>query len=83
MLDSTLIVVLVGIRPHAEYQSVLRPRPLVEGLVGVLAGCRIPRGAVFGKTNANGTEVVDGQVDHGAPVSHLSASGRRRFDRII
>ena len=30
-----------------------------------LAGCRIPRGAVNGKTNANGTAVEDGKVDHG------------------
>ena len=30
-----------------------------------LAGCRIPRGAAYGKTNADGTAVVDGQVDHG------------------
>ncbi len=35
MLDSTLIVVLSRIRPHAEHQPVLRPRPLVEGVVGV------------------------------------------------
>jgi uncharacterized protein (DUF1501 family) len=31
----------------------------------VLGGCGIQSGAVIGKTNANGTEVVDRQVDHG------------------
>ena len=32
-----------------------------------LGGCRIQLGAVIGKTNENGTAVVDRQVDH----SHL------------
>jgi uncharacterized protein (DUF1501 family) len=31
----------------------------------VLGGCGIQPGAVVGKTNANGTEVIDRQVDHG------------------
>jgi uncharacterized protein (DUF1501 family) len=31
----------------------------------VLGGCGIQAGAVIGKTNANGTEVADRQVDHG------------------
>ncbi len=30
-----------------------------------LAGCGIQGGAVYGKTNANGTEVIDGQVNGG------------------
>jgi uncharacterized protein (DUF1501 family) len=30
-----------------------------------LGGAKIQRGAVYGKTNANGTAVVDKQVDHG------------------
>ncbi|MCA9194946.1 MAG: DUF1501 domain-containing protein [Planctomycetales bacterium] len=30
----------------------------------VMAGCNIARGAAFGETSANGTEVTDGQVDH-------------------
>jgi hypothetical protein len=29
------------------------------------AGVRLPRGAAYGATSADGTEVVDGQVDHG------------------
>lgn len=31
----------------------------------VVGGCGVQAGGVFGKTNPNGTEVVDGQVDHG------------------
>jgi uncharacterized protein (DUF1501 family) len=30
-----------------------------------LGGSKLQRGAVYGKTNANGTAVVDNQVDHG------------------
>jgi hypothetical protein len=31
-----------------------------------MGGAKVARGALFGKTNDEGTEVVDGQVDHGA-----------------
>lgn len=31
----------------------------------VMAGAKVVRGAAFGKTNPEGTEVIDGQVDHG------------------
>jgi hypothetical protein len=41
-----------------------------------LAGCKIPRGAVYGKTNANGTAVEEGEVDHGALFhTYLQAAG--------
>jgi uncharacterized protein (DUF1501 family) len=30
----------------------------------VMAGSKVHRGVAYGKTNAKGTEVVDGQVDH-------------------
>jgi Protein of unknown function (DUF1501) len=29
-----------------------------------LAGAKVQRGMAYGMTNANGTEVVDGKVDH-------------------
>jgi len=32
----------------------------------VMAGAKVARGAVYGKTNETGTEVIDGQVEHGA-----------------
>jgi uncharacterized protein (DUF1501 family) len=42
----------------------------------LLGGCGVQRGGAFGKTNANGTEVVEHQVDH-AQLFHtyLSAVG--------
>lgn len=66
MLDSTLIVVLSefgrtpGINLYHGRDHWSKAWSIVMG------GCRTPRGAVFGATNADGTEVVDGQVDHGA-----------------
>jgi hypothetical protein len=64
MLDSTLIVV------NSEFGRT----PNINYLYGrdhwshawsvVMAGAKVHRGAVHGKTNAKGTEVVDGQVDH-------------------
>ncbi len=66
MLDSTLIVVLSefgrtpGINQHQGRDHWSKSWSVC------LAGCRIPRGAVYGKTNADGTAVTDGQVDHGA-----------------
>lgn len=65
MLDSTLIVVLseFGRTPNIN-QFYGRDHWSAAWSV-LVGGCRIPRGAVWGKTNDKGTEVVDGQVDHG------------------
>jgi hypothetical protein len=41
-----------------------------------MAGGKMARGAAYGKTNDEGTEVVDGQVDHGALFhTYLNAVG--------
>jgi hypothetical protein len=66
MLDSTLIVVLSefgrtpGINQHLGRDHWSKSWSICMG------GCRIPRGHAYGKTNADGTAVEDGQVDHGA-----------------
>jgi Protein of unknown function (DUF1501) len=64
LLETTLIVVL----------SEFGRTPSINWLYGrdhwshawtvVLAGARVHRGIAYGKTNARGTEVADGQVDH-------------------
>jgi hypothetical protein len=64
MLDSTLIVVLseFGRTPSINY---LYGRDhWSHAWTVVMAGARVRRGIAYGKTNAKGTEVVDGQVDH-------------------
>ncbi len=55
----------VRVRSHSEHQPLRRARPWFTGLVGLCGGTRFPRGAAFGKTNDKGTEVTEGQCDHG------------------
>jgi uncharacterized protein (DUF1501 family) len=64
MLDSTLIIVLAefGRSPKINH-SYGRDHWSAAWSV-LLGGCGIQRGGVFGKTNANGTEVIEHQVDH-------------------
>jgi hypothetical protein len=65
MLDSTLIIVLseFGRTPHVNH---LHGRDHWSKAWSIcMAGCRVPRGHAYGKTNADGTAVEDGQVDHG------------------
>jgi hypothetical protein len=66
MLDSTLIVVLSEFGRTPNINLYYGRDHWSKSWSVCLAGARIPRGAVYGKTNADGTEVVEGQVDHGA-----------------
>jgi hypothetical protein len=66
MLDSTLIVVLSEFGRTPNINLYYGRDHWSKSWSVCLAGCRIPRGAAFGKTNADGTEVTEGQVDHGA-----------------
>jgi hypothetical protein len=76
MLDSSLIVVLseFGRTPRVNHRYGRDHWSKAWSVV--MAGCRIPRGATYGKTNDKGTEVVDGEVDH-ANLFHtyLAAAG--------
>jgi hypothetical protein len=65
MLDSTLIVVLseFGRTPNIN-QYYGRDHWSAAWSI-CMAGARVPRGHAFGKTNADGTAVEDGKVDHG------------------
>ena len=83
MLESTLIVVLseFGRTPNINY---LYGRDhWSHAWTVVMAGARVHRGVAYGKTNDKGTEVVDGQVDHGNLFhTYLQAVGRR-LDRLV
>jgi hypothetical protein len=65
MLDSTLIVVLSEFGRTPNINLYYGRDHWSKSWSVVMAGCRTPRGFVYGSTNADGTEVVDGQVDHG------------------
>jgi hypothetical protein len=65
LLDHTLIVVLseFGRTPNINH---LAGRDHWSRAWSVLmGGAKVHRGAVFGKTNEDGTQVVEGKVDHG------------------
>jgi len=65
MLESTLIVVLSEFGRTPNINQYYGRDHWSRAWSVCLAGCRIPHGAVYGKTNADGTAVEDGQVDHG------------------
>jgi uncharacterized protein (DUF1501 family) len=65
MLDSTLIVVLSEFGRTPNINQYYGRDHWSRGWSICLAGARIPRGAVYGKTNADGTAIEEGQVDHG------------------
>ncbi len=65
MLDSTLIVVLSEFGRTPNINQYYGRDHWSKAWSVCLAGCRSPRGAVYGTTNANGTAVEDGEVNHG------------------
>jgi uncharacterized protein (DUF1501 family) len=64
MLDSTLIIVMSEFGRTPAINQYYGRDHWGQAWSVVLGGCGIQRGAVIGKTNPNGTEVVDRQVDH-------------------
>lgn len=76
MLDSTLIVVLSEFGRTPNINQYYGRDHWSKAWSVCLGGGRVPRGAVYGKTNANGTEVEEGQVDHGELFhTYLEAAG--------
>lgn len=65
MLEKTLVVVLseFGRTPHINLYYGRDHWSKAWSVA--MAGAGVARGAVFGKTNDEGTEVTEGQVDHG------------------
>jgi uncharacterized protein (DUF1501 family) len=64
MLDSTLIVVLSEFGRTPGINHLYGRDHWSHAWTVVLAGAKVQRGVVYGKTNKDGTSVVDGQVDH-------------------
>ena len=64
MLDSTLIVVLSEFGRTPNINLYYGRDHWSHAWTVVMAGGKVHRGMAYGKTNAKGTEVVDGQVDH-------------------
>lgn len=64
LLDSTLIVVLSEFGRTPNINQYYGRDHWSGAWTVVMAGAGTMRGATYGKTNANGTSVEDGQVDH-------------------
>jgi len=76
MLDSTLIVVMSEFGRTPKINARYGRDHWGAAWSVCLGGARVQPGAVIGKTNANGTEVTDGEVDHGNLFhTYLSAVG--------
>ena len=64
MLDSTLIVVLSEFGRTPNINHLFGRDHWSKSWSVLLGGARIKPGAVFGKTNDKGNEVIEGKVDH-------------------
>ena len=65
LLDQTLVVVLSEFGRTPNINLYYGRDHWSKAWTVVMGGAKVQRGAAFGATNAEGTEVVDGQVDHG------------------
>ncbi|WP_437230631.1 DUF1501 domain-containing protein [Planctomicrobium sp. SH661] len=63
MLDSTLIAVVSEFGRTPGINHMVGRDHFSNAWSTVLGGARIPRGVAYGKTNAEGSEVVEGKVD--------------------
>ncbi|RIK76229.1 MAG: DUF1501 domain-containing protein [Planctomycetota bacterium] len=76
MLDSTLVIVMSEFGRTPNINLYYGRDHWSKAWSVALAGCGVKRGIAYGKTNDQGTEVVDGHVDHGNLFhTYLSAVG--------
>ncbi len=66
MLESTLVIVLSEFGRTPGINLYYGRDHWSRAWTVTMAGCGVAKGAAYGKTNPNGTEVTDGQVDHAA-----------------
>jgi len=66
LLDQTLVVVLSEFGRTPNINHYYGRDHWSKAWTVVMGGAKVARGADFGKTNEEGTAVIDGQVDHGA-----------------
>lgn len=66
LLDQTLVVVLSEFGRTPNINHYYGRDHWSKAWTVVMGGAKVARGAEFGKTNEEGTAVIDGQVDHGA-----------------
>jgi Protein of unknown function (DUF1501) len=84
LLEDTLVVVMSEFGRTPNINLYMGRDHWSKAWSVVMAGSKVARGAVYGATNAQGTEVVDGQVDH-AQLFHtyLQAVGVESTESIV
>ena len=65
LLEKTLVVVLSEFGRTPNINLYYGRDHWSKAWSVVMAGAKVQRGAAYGQTNEQGTEVIDGQVDHG------------------
>ncbi len=82
LLDQTLVVVLSEFGRTPNINLYYGRDHWSKAWSVVMAGAKVQRGAVFGATNDEGTEVIDGQVDHGQLFHTYLSAGRSRLQPV-
>ena len=84
LLEDTLVVVLSEFGRTPNINLYMGRDHWSRAWSVVLAGCGVARGAAYGATNAQGTEVIEGQVDHGQLFhTYLQAVGVESTDSVV
>jgi hypothetical protein len=84
LLDRTLIVVLSEFGRTPNINLYYGRDHWSRAWSVVMGGARVARGVAYGKTTDEGTEVVDGQVDHGKLFhTYLQAVGVESSDSLL
>ncbi|MCA9132168.1 MAG: DUF1501 domain-containing protein [Planctomycetales bacterium] len=84
LLEQTLVVVLSEFGRTPKINANYGRDHWSKAWTVVMGGARVVAGAAFGATNADGTEVIDGQVDHGELFhTYLTAVGVDSSQNIV
>lgn len=84
LLEDTLVIVMSEFGRTPNINLYMGRDHWSKAWSVVMAGSKVARGAVYGATNAQGTEVVDGQVDHGQLFhTYLQAVGVESTESVV
>lgn len=83
LLEDTLVIVMSEFGRTPNINLYMGRDHWSKAWTVVMAGSKVARGAAFGATNEKGTEVIDGQVDHGQLFhTYLQAVGVESTDYV-
>jgi uncharacterized protein (DUF1501 family) len=84
LLEDTLVIVMSEFGRTPNINLYMGRDHWSKAWSVVMAGSKVARGAAYGATNDKGTEVIDGQVDHGQLFhTYLQAVGVESTDSVV